>query len=366
MATVTTEAVLAALKRVQDPELHRDIVSLGMVKDLSVSDGKVAFTVELTTPACPLRETIESDCKRALAGVPGVEAVQISFGAQVRGSKVGPGQTDLLPTVKNVVLVASGKGGVGKSTVAANLAVALKRLGAATGLLDADIYGPSIPILMGLREQPGKVAVDGGYRIRPPEAHGVPVMSIGFFLEPDQAVIWRGPMLGKALHQMMADVHWGELDYLVVDLPPGTGDVQITFSQQLKVSGAVLVATPQDVALADVIRAKSMFDKVMIPIVGIVENMSYFVCDGCGKRHEIFSRGGARSAAERFKIPFLGEVPLVPAVRELGDQGVPIAARDPDSGVGRIFVEIAAKLAGQLSIASERARRAQSLRIVTT
>lgn len=366
MATVTTDAVLAALKKVQDPELHRDIVSLGMVKDLSVSDGKVAFTVELTTPACPLRETIESDCRRALAAVPGVQGVQISFGAQVRGSKVGPGQTDLLPSVKNVVLVASGKGGVGKSTVAANLAVALKRLGAAAGLLDADIYGPSIPILMGVKAQPGKVAVDGGYKIGPPEAHGVPVMSIGFFLEPDQAVIWRGPMLGKALHQMMADVHWGELDYLVVDLPPGTGDVQITFSQQLKVSGAVLVATPQDVALADVIRAKSMFDKVMIPIVGVIENMSYFLCDGCGKRHEIFSRGGARKAAERFKIPFLGEVPLVPTVRELGDRGVPIVASDPGSAVSKIFLEIAAKLAGQLSIASERARRAQSLRIVTT
>ena len=217
--------------------------------------------------------------------------MDLEFGAQVRGSKAGAGTTDLLPSVKNIVLVASGKGGVGKSTVAANLAVALRMHGASVGLLDADIYGPSVPILMGVNEEPGKVEVDDGYKLAPPVAHGVPVMSIGFFLERDQAVIWRGPMLGKALQQLMSDVHWGELDYLVVDMPPGTGDVQITFSQQLKCSGAVLVATPQDVALADVVRAKSMFDKVHIPIVGMVENMSYFVCDGCGKQHEIFSRG---------------------------------------------------------------------------
>lgn len=366
MAPVSAETVLEALKKVQDPEIHRDIVSLGMVKNLSVTDGTVSFTVELTTPACPLRERIEGDCKKALAGITGINDLDISFGAQVRGSKVGAGQTDLLPTVKNVVLVASGKGGVGKSTVAANLAVALKMHGAATGLLDADIYGPSIPILMGVNEQPQKVAVNGGFKLAPPIAHNIPVMSIGFFLEADQAVIWRGPMLGKALHQLMGDVHWGELDYLVVDMPPGTGDVQITFSQQLKVSGAVLVATPQDVALADVIRAKSMFDKVMIPIVGIIENMSYFICDGCHKSHEIFSRGGAQRAAERFKIPFLGEVPLTPSVREWGDKGTPILVREPDSEISKLFLEIAAKLAGQLSVASESARRSQSLKIISS
>jgi ATP-binding protein involved in chromosome partitioning len=354
---LTEERILDALRGVQDPEIHRDIVSLGMVKNLAVDHGQVTFTVELTTPACPLRETIEHDCKQALAQVPGVSGLAISFGAQVRGSKAGAGQTDLLPTVKNVVLVAAGKGGVGKSTVAANLAVALKMHGAATGLLDADIYGPSVPIIMGVKGEPRKIEVDGGYKIEPTMAHGVPVMSIGFFLDPDQAVIWRGPMLGKALHQLMADVHWGELDYLVVDMPPGTGDVQITFSQQLKVSGALLVATPQHVALADVIRAKSMFDKVMIPIVGIVENMSYFICDGCGKSHEIFSRGGAQRAAERFQIPYLGEIPITPALREGGDKGVPILIQDPKSSVSKIFLEIAAKLAGQLSIASERARK---------
>lgn len=366
MEHLTEERILDALRGVQDPEIHRDIVSLGMVKNLTVDHGQVTFTVELTTPACPLRETIEHDCKQALAQVPGVNGLAISFGAQVRGSKAGTGQTDLLPTVKNVVLVAAGKGGVGKSTVAANLAVALKMHGAATGLLDADIYGPSVPIIMGVKGEPRKIEVDGGYKIEPTMAHGVPVMSIGFFLDPDQAVIWRGPMLGKALHQLMADVHWGELDYLVVDMPPGTGDVQITFSQQLKVSGALLVATPQHVALADVIRAKSMFDKVMIPIVGIVENMSYFICDGCGKSHEIFSRGGARRAAERFQIPYLGEIPITPALREGGDKGVPILIQDPKSEVSKSFLEIAARLAGQLSIASERAKKVQDLKIVSS
>jgi ATP-binding protein involved in chromosome partitioning len=360
------DQIVEALRHVQDPELHRDIVSLGMVKELAVADGKVSFTVELTTPACPLRETIETDCKKALASIPGITKLEINFGAQVRGSKAGAGQTDLLPTVKNVVLVAAGKGGVGKSTVAANLAVALKMHGAATGLLDADIYGPSVPILMGVKGEPRKIEVDGVQKIEPTFAHGVPVMSIGFFLDSEQAVIWRGPMLGKALHQLMADVHWGELDYLVVDMPPGTGDVQITFSQQLKVSGALLVATPQQVALADVVRAKSMFDKVMIPIVGIIENMSYFICDGCGKQHDIFSRGGAQRAAERFKIPYLGEIPITPALREGGDAGVPILIQDPNSEVSKCFLEIAAKLAGQLSIASERAHRTQGLKIVSS
>jgi len=363
---VSEERVFEALRQVEDPELHRDIVSLGMVKNLAVNDGQVSFTVELTTPACPLRETIDADCKKALSQIAGINAVQINFGAQVRGSKAGGGQTDLLPTVKNVVLVAAGKGGVGKSTVAANLAVALKMHGAAAGLLDADIYGPSVPIIMGVRGEPRQIDVNGVRKIEPTLAHGLPVMSIGFFLDADQAVIWRGPMLGKALHQLMADVHWGDLDYLVVDMPPGTGDVQITFSQQLKVSGALLVATPQEVALADVVRAKSMFDKVMIPIVGIVENMSYFICDGCGKNHEIFSRGGAQRAAERFNIPYLGEIPITPSLREGGDKGIPSLIQDPTSEVSRSFLAIAAKLAGQLSIASEQAKRVQGLKIVSS
>lgn len=292
-------------------------------------------------------------------------AEEVTVRTEIAAHAVPP-QVQRLEQVRNIIAVASAKGGVGKSTVAANLAVALKMHGAAVGLLDADIYGPSVPILMGVNEEPGKVEVDGGFKLAPPVAHGVPVMSIGFFLERDQAVIWRGPMLGKALQQLMSDVQWGDLDYLVVDMPPGTGDVQITFSQQLKCSGAVLVATPQDVALADVVRAKSMFDKVQIPIVGMVENMSYFVCDGCGKQHEIFSRGGARRAADKFGVPFLGEVPMVPAIREWGDKGTPILAQEPDSPTSQAFLDVAARLAGQLSIASEAADKAPELKIVTT
>jgi len=365
MPSATSESVLEALRGVQDPELHKDIVTLGMVKDLQVHDSRVSLTVELTTPACPLKDRIKADVEGALAPL-GVSAVELTFGAQVVGSKTGAGTTDLLPSVKNIVLVASGKGGVGKSTVAANLAVALKMHGAATGLLDADIYGPSIPTMMGVTEQPGKVPVNGGYKLGPPIAHGLPVMSIGFFLEPDQAVIWRGPMLGKALQHLMSDVAWGDLDYLIVDMPPGTGDVQITFSQQLKCSGAVLVSTPQDVALADVVRAKSMFDKVNIPILGIVENMSYFVCEGCNTRHEIFSRGGAQRAAKRFGIPFLGEIPIVSSICEWGDQGVPIVVKDPDSDTSRAFLDVASKLAGQLSMASAAASESEGVKIVTS
>ena len=365
MPSPTEEAVLVALRTVQDPELHKDIVTLGMVKDLTVMDGKVSLMVELTTPACPLKDQIKADVEQALTPL-GVSELTLEFGAQVRGSKSGAGTTDLLPSVKNIVLVASGKGGVGKSTLAANLAVAFKMHGASVGLLDADIYGPSVPILMGVTGEPDKVPVGDGYKLAPPVAHGVPVMSIGFFLEQEQAVIWRGPMLGKALQQLMADVQWGELDYLVVDMPPGTGDVQITFSQQLKCSGAVLVATPQDVALADVVRSKSMFDKVQIPIVGMVENMSYFVCDGCDKQHEIFSRGGAQRAAARFGVPFLGEIPMVSAIRECGDKGTPILVQEPDSATGQAFLEVAARLAGQLSIASEAVDTGPELSIVTS
>ena len=365
MPSPTEEAVLAALKTVQDPELHKDIVTLGMVKDLTVTDGKVSLMVELTTPACPLKDQIKADVEQALTPL-GVTELTLEFGAQVRGSKSGAGTTDLLPSVKNIVLVAAGKGGVGKSTLAANLAVAFKMHGASVGLLDADIYGPSVPILMGVTGEPAKVPVGDGYKLAPPVAHGVPVMSIGFFLEQEQAVIWRGPMLGKALQQLMADVQWGELDYLVVDMPPGTGDVQITFSQQLKCSGAVLVATPQDVALADVVRAKSMFDKVQIPIVGMVENMSYFVCDECDKQHEIFSRGGAQRAAARFGVPFLGEIPMVSAIREWGDKGTPILVQEPDSATGQAFLEVASRLAGQLSIASEAVDTGPELSIVTS
>lgn len=352
---LTTEAVLTALRNVKDPELHQDLVSLGMIKDLSVEDGRIRFQVELTTPACPLKATIQRDCERVLRGLPGVREVAIEFGARVRGTKVGAGEVDLLPTVKNVILIASGKGGVGKSTVAVNIAAALAKHGAATGLLDADIYGPSIPIMLGVEEKPGTVMVGGVNKMTPVLAHGIPLMSIGFFVDAGQPIVWRGPMLGKALTQFMQDVHWGDLDYLVVDLPPGTGDVQITFSQQLKVSGAVLVTTPQKVALADVVRGKAMFDKVRIPVFGVVENMSYFVCDGCNKRHFIFDKGGGERAAAALGVDFLGEVPLVPQIREHSDDGVPTVVRSPESPAAEAFLAIASKLAVKLALSNARA-----------
>src|SRR5512145_2797701 len=299
---IDRDTALEALKKVKDPELGRDLVTLGMVKELAVTGGAVKVNVELTTPACPLRETIRKDVEGALRAA-GASAVEIVFGARVR-SAPGVEQSQLTPGVKNIVLVGAGKGGVGKSTVAINLAVALARLGAKVGLLDADIYGPSVPILTGITDKPTS---SDGQKLDPFTAHGIKVMSIGFLVEPDQALVWRGPMVTGALIQMLRDVTWGELDYLILDLPPGTGDVPLTLAQNTRAAGVVLVSTPQDVALADVIRAKLMFDKVSIPILGIVENMSSFVCPHCRQETAIFDHGGARLAAEKMVIRFLGE-----------------------------------------------------------
>jgi ATP-binding protein involved in chromosome partitioning len=337
-------AALEALKKVMDPELHRDLVSLGMVKDLSVSGDAVKLKVELTTPACPLKDTISKDVERALRTI-GFKRVEIAWGAQVR-SAPGVAQSQLTPGVKNIILVGAGKGGVGKSTVAINLAVSLARLGAKVGILDADIYGPSIPILTGITEKP--ISSDGK-RLDPLTAHGLKVMSIGFLIDPDQALVWRGPMVTGALIQLLRDVNWGELDYLILDLPPGTGDVPLTLAQNVRAAGVVLVSTPQDVALADVIRAKLMFDKVSIPILGLVENMSSFVCPHCRQETAIFDKGGARSAAEKMGIRFLGEVPIDLAIREGGDKGVPVVAGAPDSPQAQAFVTVAQNVAGAVS-----------------
>ncbi len=339
-----TDAALAALKKVMDPELHRDLVSLGMVKDLKVDGSAVSLKVELTTPACPLKATIGRDVEAALQAA-GASRVDIAWGAQVR-SAPGVSQSQLMPGVKNIILVGAGKGGVGKSTVAINLAVALARLGAKTGILDADVYGPSVPILTGVTSRPNS---KDGKRLEPIEAHGLKVMSIGFLVDPDQALVWRGPMVTGALIQLMRDVNWGELDYLVLDLPPGTGDVPLTLAQNVRAAGVVLVSTPQDLALADVIRAKLMFDRVSIPILGIVENMSSFVCPHCQKETQIFDHGGARTAAERMGIRFLGEVPLDLKVREAGDRGVPIVAGEPESPQAKAFLSVAANVAGAVS-----------------
>jgi len=337
-------AALEALKKVMDPELRRDLVSLGMIKDLAVDGEVVRLKVELTTPACPLKDTIGKDVHAALKGA-GFARVELSWGAQVR-SAPGVSQAALTPGVKNIVLVGAGKGGVGKSTVAVNVAVGLARLGAKVGILDADIYGPSIPILTGLTERPTS---SDGKRLDPLFAHGVKVMSIGFLIDPDQALIWRGPMVTGALIQLLRDVNWGELDYLILDLPPGTGDVPLTLAQNVRAAGVVLVSTPQDVALADVIRAKLMFDKVSIPVLGLVENMSSFVCPHCRQETPIFAKGGARSAAEKMGIRFLGEVPIDLAIRQGGDEGMPVVAGAPDSPQAHAFLTVSGNVAGAVS-----------------
>ncbi|HTN51828.1 MAG TPA: Mrp/NBP35 family ATP-binding protein, partial [Anaeromyxobacter sp.] len=291
-----------------------------------------------------LKDTIGKDVHAALKGA-GFARVELSWGAQVR-SAPGVSQAALTPGVKNIVLVGAGKGGVGKSTVAVNVAVGLARLGAKVGILDADIYGPSIPILTGLTERPTS---SDGKRLDPLFAHGVKVMSIGFLIDPDQALIWRGPMVTGALIQLLRDVNWGELDYLILDLPPGTGDVPLTLAQNVRAAGVVLVSTPQDVALADVIRAKLMFDKVSIPVLGLVENMSSFVCPHCRQETPIFAKGGARSAAEKMGIRFLGEVPIDLAIRQGGDEGMPVVAGAPDSPQAHAFLTVSGNVAGAVS-----------------
>lgn len=343
---VSESDVLQVLRGIVDPDLGRDIVSLGFVKNLSIQGGTVAFTIELTTPACPVKAEFEREAIRLVESLPGVERAAVTMTADVRRSQA-PSPEDLLSGVRHVIAVASGKGGVGKSTVAVNLAAALAATGARVGLMDADIYGPSIPIMMGLKTaRPG---VRNGLLV-PLERFGVHMMSLGFIAGEETPVIWRGPMVTKLVRQFLSDVDWGELDYLVIDLPPGTGDAQLTLAQAAPLAGAVIVTTPQDVALEDVLRGIRMFEKVNVPVLGIVENMSYFVCDGCGKRHEIFAHGGGRAAAERFEVPFLGEIPLDAAIREGGDSGVPIVVRDPESRLAAAYVEAAGNLARQLSI----------------
>lgn len=347
--------VLQALSTVMDPELHVDVVKAGMIKDLKVEGNKVSFKVELTTPACPMKDKIQKDTEAALRGVPGIGDFEIAWGAKVRAAPMGASKDTLLPGVKNVVLVGAGKGGVGKSTVAVNLAAALARHGAQVGLLDADFYGPSIPIMTGIRKKPFSV---DGKRLEPLEAHGLKVMSIGFLIEPNQALVWRGPMLHGALMQLVRDVNWGELDYLVLDLPPGTGDVALSISQQVRSAGAVLVTTPQDIALADVVRAKQMFDKVHVPVLGILENMSQFICPHCGQGTHVFDHGGGKKAAELMGISFLGELPLDLKVRQGGDAGTPVVVGHPDSVEAQRFMEVARMVAGRVSQENAAASRA--------
>jgi ATP-binding protein involved in chromosome partitioning len=345
------EAVLNALKEVQDPEIHKDIVSLGMVRDLKVEDGVVTLKVVLTTPACPLKKQIEEAVTAAVKQVPGVKEVRLTMDGEVRpGNRPMPGGR--LTEVKNIIAVASGKGGVGKSTVAVNLAVALAREGTRVGLLDADIYGPSIPTLMGLKNTPPLVD-NKKNKILPLEKYNIKTISIGYLMKDEDAAVWRGPMVGRMLQQFIEDVDWGELDYLIIDLPPGTGDAQLSLTQLIPISGAVIVTTPQDVALADVVRGVAMFRKVQVPIIGVIENMSYFSCPHCHERSEIFSHGGGKKKAEELKVPFLGEIPLDVSIREGSDTGKPILAVNPESEQGKRLSEIARHVAGQLSVLNE-------------
>lgn len=353
MAGLTEAIVRGALGSVQDPELGRDLVSLGMVKDIRVADHSVALTIELTTPACPLRATIEQDVRRALA-VAGATTVEITFGANVLGRRPGPDQARI-PGVRNVLAVASGKGGVGKSTVATNLALALRRYGATVGILDADVFGPSVPGMLGSPEEPAQTV--SGNKIVPAVHYGVKVMSMGMFVEKDGAVIWRGPMVHKLLTQFLEDVDWGELDYLVCDLPPGTGDVQLSLSQLIPLAGAVVVTTPQEVAIWDVVRAMAMFKKTEIPVLGIVENMSGYVCGACGHYDAIFATGGGKKLAEQSAVPFLGEIPMDTRIRMGGDVGRPVVIAAPESDLARLYMDIAARTAARLSVLNHQAPR---------
>lgn len=350
-------AVEAALAKVHDPEIKKPLVELGMIRDVQIIEGdKVSLAVDLTTPACPLKGQIEEEVTAAAKSA-GATSVEITWGHKPLSRQVA--QDDPCPGVKNIVLVISGKGGVGKSTVATNITLALKRAGCRVGLLDADMYGPSIPTMLGVMGRPG--ADDKG-RIRPLERFGVKLMSLGFLLESDKtAVIWRGPMLQGALLQFLKDVEWGELDYLVLDLPPGTGDVALTLSQRVKTTGAVVVTTPQEVALADVYKSVAMLKKVSIPILGVVENESYFLCDGCDKRHEIFGAGGGEKVAEFSEAPLLGQIPLDPAVREWSDAGTPVVQAAPASSVAQAFQSVAERIADRCSVMN--ARTAPSLTI---
>jgi ATP-binding protein involved in chromosome partitioning len=345
---LTPDRILEALSSVVDPDLHKDIVSLGFIKNLAIDGGRVSLDVELTTPACPVKEQLEGECRAKVAAVPGVTDVRVRMTANVRGRAVPP-KGQILAGVKNVVAVASGKGGVGKSTVATNLALALAGTGAAVGLLDADIYGPSIPLMLGVSRMPD---VTPDRKIVPIERHGLKLISMGFLTNDDSPVIWRGPMVHGIVQQFLSDVLWGELDYLVIDLPPGTGDAQLTITQLAPLAGAVIVSTPQDVALIDARKGLRMFQSVDVPVLGIVENMSFFICPHCGKETDIFSTGGAERCASELNLPFLGRIPIDPAIRECGDAGVPIVAAHPEHPVSTAYVEIAQKLAAQLSIRS--------------
>ncbi len=343
---ITQAKVLDALEDVMDPELNKDLVTLNMIQNITIDGTKVSFSLVLTTHACPLKAEMEASAREAVLAIEGVEEVDINVTARVPESKKIPDK-EAIPGIKNTIAVASGKGGVGKSTVAVNLALALSKAGSRVGLLDIDLYGPSIPMMMGIHED---IQATEDKRLIPLEAHGVKLISVGFMLDEETPLIWRGPLVMQLVQQFLKDVEWGELDYLVIDLPPGTGDAQLTLVQTIPLTGVVAVTTPQDVALIDARRAIKMFTEVKVPILGIVENMSSFICPHCDKETEIFSSGGGKKTSERYDVPLLGKVPIDLKIREGGDAGKPVVQSQPDSAEAKIFTEIASKVAARISI----------------
>jgi ATP-binding protein involved in chromosome partitioning len=349
-STLDPTAVLDALRVVTDPDLGRDIVSLGFIKGLSIDDaGAVSFSIELTTPACPVKEQMQAQAHAAVSGVAGVTSVRVEMTAAVRAASIAEGGRQPVAGVKNVIAVGAGKGGVGKTTVAVNLAVALTQAGSRVGMIDGDMYGPNVPIMLGLSTE---LAADEKGRIIPAEKYGVQVVSLGFMTSDDSPVIWRGPMLHGAIQQFFRQVAWDDLDYLIVDMPPGTGDVALSLSQSVPVSGAIVVTTPQQVSLADTRRAVRMYQKLNIRPLGLIENMSHFACPSCGHESDIFGRGGGEALALEMSIPFLGRLPIYEPVRVGGDQGRPIVVTEPQSPVARAFRAVAEQAAAQISIAS--------------
>ncbi len=344
-SNVSEAAILKVLGEVNDPDLNRDIVSLGFIKNLKIESGKVSFDVELTTPACPVKEQLKTQCYEKVKALPGVTEVNVKMTANVRSTGV-QGNRVSIPGVRNVIAVASGKGGVGKSTVTINLAVALAETGARVGLLDADIYGPSIPLMIGAKEKP----ITEGGRMSPVIKNGIKVMSMGFLVPENQPVVWRGPMVHGALTQFLTQVNWGDLDYLLIDMPPGTGDAQISISQSAPLSGAIIVTTPQEVSLLDARKGLRMFQNVKVPILGVIENMAGFICGHCDEVTPIFRQGGGAKIAEEMSVSLLGSIPLDPRIAEGGDMGTPMVTTHPNAEVSKIYKKIAGDVAAKLSV----------------
>lgn len=348
------DAVLNALRAVVDPDIRRDIVTLGFVKNLSIDHGRVAFTIELTTPACPVKEQLREQATRAVRAVSGVSDVEVQLTANVRSALAPETGRPPLPGVKNVIAVGAGKGGVGKTTVAVNLALALAKCGSRVGVLDGDIYGPNIPLMLGLNTQ----LTTDGKQIVPAEKYGLQVVSIGFLTQDDAPIIWRGPMLHGAIQQFFREVAWKDLDYLIVDMPPGTGDVALSMSQTVPVVGSIVVTTPQQVSLSDSRRAVRMYQKLNIPPIGIVENMSYYQCTNCHHEADIFGHGGGEALAAELNVPFLGRLPVYQPIREGSDSGVPLVVAEPSSAAAKAFLTLAERAAAQVSIAAHRTAEA--------